>query len=250
VIDPAPPWTTQSGFDVRLGWGPAGVLALGRDVAVVALVDVLRFTTSLDVAVASGATVFPAPWPFDPANEITGAEVADGSGPRGLTLSPATLTGLGPGDRMVLPSANGSHCSALAAGLGTTVIGGSLRNATAVAGWLLRKSPGGPVAVVPCGERWPDGSLRPAVEDHIGAGAIVAALADADPSLTRSPEARAADTVFRSALSDLSGALSQSASGSQLRFRGMGDDIAWAAALDVSRGVPVLGADGAYSQGE
>jgi 2-phosphosulfolactate phosphatase len=246
MTDPPQAWATQSGFDVRLCWGPAGILALGREAVAVVLVDTLRFKTSLDVAVSRGAKVFPTPWPFDPARPCAGAKVADGSGPRGLGLSPAALTELAPGDRIVLPSANGSHCSALAAGLGTTVVGGSLRNAAAVARWLLRVHPGAPIAVVPCGERWPDGSLRPAVEDLVGAGSMVAALADTDPSLTRSPEARAADAVFRSAIPDLTTALFESASGRQLRQRGMGDDIAWAADLNSSCGVPVLGADGAY----
>ena len=37
------------------------------------------------------------------------------------------------------------------------------------------------VAVIACGERWPDGGLRPSLEDRIGAGAVLACL-DGAPS--------------------------------------------------------------------
>jgi 2-phosphosulfolactate phosphatase len=151
---------------------------------------------------------------------------------------------------VVLPSPNGSHCSALAAGLGVAVVGGALSNAGAVARWLLEETAGNPprpIAVVPCGERWPDGSLRPAVEDLIGAGAIVAALCAGEPGRTVSPEAAAAGAAFLSARADLQGALAGATSGCELHVKGLGDDIEWAAALDVSWWVPVLGADGAYA---
>jgi 2-phosphosulfolactate phosphatase len=176
--------------------------------------------------------------------------VADATGPRRLSLSPATLRALRPGDRIVLPSVNGAHCSAMAARLGVPVVGGSLRNARAVADWLLRKTTGRPlgaIAVVACGERWPDGSLRPAVEDLVGAGAIVAAIGQGDPARSLSPEAGAARAAFQSARTDLRGTLAASTSGRELEAKGNGDDINWAVALDVSPCVPVLDEDGSYA---
>jgi 2-phosphosulfolactate phosphatase len=252
VKDGPQAWAAQSGFDVRLCWGPAGVQALGAEVDAVVVVDILRFTSALDVAVGTGAEVFPHPWPVGPHSPDPypeGAEVADATGPRALSLSPATLTGLRAGERIVLPSANGSHCSALAAGSGAAVVGASLRNAGAVARWLLHTtagSPAAPIAIVPCGERWPDGSLRPAVEDLIGAGALVAALRDGAASLSLSPEASAAMAAFESTQSDLWDTMATSTSGRELRAKGYGDDVEWAAALNVSSCVPVLGPDGAY----
>jgi 2-phosphosulfolactate phosphatase len=241
-------WSARSGFDVRLCWGPAGLRALGGEVDAIALVDILRFTTALTVAVEAGALVFPV-GPSRPGPHPPGIEVADGSDSRGLPLSPASLAALRAGERIVLPSANGSHCSALAAGLAAVVVGASLRNADAVARWLLRRtagSPAHPLAVVPCGERWPDGSLRPAVEDLIGAGALIAALRSAQEGRSFSPEANAAMAAFASAQRDLPGTLAASTSGRELQAKGSGGDIGWAAALNASRCVPVLNADGAY----
>ena len=239
-----PEWATQSGFDVRLAWGPQGIGALAAGVTTVVLVDILRFTTSLEVATARGAAVWPAPWPFDAAAVVDGAEVADGCGPRALSLAPRSLAGVAPGDLVVLPSANGSHCSSLAAATGRTVVGACLRNAAAVGAWVLHR--GGPVGVIACGERWPDGSLRPAVEDLIGAGALVAALAPLAGGRSCSPEAEAARVAFEAAAGDLATVLGECASGRELRAKGLGEDIAWAAAAGISDAVPVLGADGAY----
>ena len=119
-----------------------------------------------------------------------------------------------------------------AAGSGATVLAGCLRNATAVARAALRL--GRTLAVVAAGERWPDGSLRPAVEDLLGAGAVLAALDHPAPS----PEARAAAGAFRSA--DLPTALRECASGRELAGAGYANDVAVAARLDASDVVPVL----------
>jgi 2-phosphosulfolactate phosphatase len=220
-----------------------GLQALADEVGAVALVDVLRFTTALEVAASAGAIVGVAPWALDRSESTNGVEVADGSGPRGLSLSPGSLAGLTRGERILLPSANGSHISAAAAGAGAMVAGGCLRNAVAVARWLDDVAEGGAVAVVPCGERWPDGSLRPAVEDLLGAGAIVSQLAG---ERSCSPEASAARAAFEAARPEIETALAESVSGRELRVKGWEDDVLWAADVDVSECVPVLGADRAY----
>jgi hypothetical protein len=43
----------QAGFDVRFEWGEAGLRALAPATDVLVLVDVLSFTTAVDVAVAA-----------------------------------------------------------------------------------------------------------------------------------------------------------------------------------------------------
>jgi 2-phosphosulfolactate phosphatase len=117
-------------------------------------------------------------------------------------------------------------------------VGASLRNRAAVARWLSSRP--GDVAVVAAGERWPDGTLRPAVEDLWGAGAVIAALVDLGVS-GLSPEARVAEQAFRAARlpADLVGCTS----GQELVGIGFAEDVEVAAELDASDVVPVLKGD-------
>jgi 2-phosphosulfolactate phosphatase len=230
-----PDWATQHGFDVRFDWGPAAIEALGGDVVVV--VDVLRFTTAVDAAVSRDALVYPYRWRDASAGRFAtdvGAELADSAGDAGLSLSPRSLLGLEPGAKIVLPSPNGSTCAVIASEAGMTVVAACLRNAGAVAAWL-NNCPG-PVTIIACGERWPDGSLRPCLEDYLGAGAVIAALAG-----DRSPEARAAAASWRDAEPDIAAILRSCASGRELQEYGWGADLADAGDVNVSRSVPVLG---------
>jgi 2-phosphosulfolactate phosphatase len=99
------------------------------------------------------------------------------------------------------------------------------------------------IAVIPAGERWRnDRSLRPALEDLIGAGAVIQHLPG-----RRSPEAQAAWAVYREARPDLDGNLRHYGSGKELIERGFEADVPLAAQLNVSDSAPVL-VDGAYVQ--
>lgn len=230
------PWSRQREWDVRFEWGPAGVEAVAADAAFVVVVDVMRFTTAVDAAVSRGATVFPFRWEDGAASAYAkqvGALLADPGDPMGPSLSPISLLALDPGDRIVLPSPNGSTCAALASGMGATVLAGCLRNASAIGRWL--RGQGGSVAVIACGERWPDGSLRPSLEDHLGSGAIIAELGG-----RCSPEAAAAGAAWRSSAQQVDEVLSSCVSGKELLARGWSDDLAFALAVDASSSVPVL----------
>lgn len=233
-------WSGQEPFDVRLEWGPPGARALaGAAYAVV--VDVLSFSTAVTVACERGAVVHPYAWRDERAREYAAELGAVLAGRRGepVSLSPAALARLHGVERIVLPSPNGSAISAALAGSGTTVVAACLRNAPAVVSWLSARR-GAPVAVIPAGERWSFDTLRPAVEDLWGAGAVVAGLLGV--GLSASPEARAAAAAFGA----FTGDLRECASGRELRERGFGEDVLMAEEYGVSSVVPVL-RDGAFT---
>ena len=230
-------FTDQSAFDVRCEWGAAGVRALGSCRTFI-VVDVLSFTSCVSIAVTVGVEVFPA------RSREEGAEVAAREGAvlagvrgAGYSLSPGSLVAAPPGLRLVLPSPNGATVSVEAAGRGR-VLAGCLRNRTAVA--TRARELGGPFAVIPAGERWPDGSLRPAFEDLIGAGAIAALLGG-----SRSPEAAMAMAVFEASAGVLTAALCGCASGRELIEKGFPEDVELAAEIDVD-GVAAELSEGRY----
>jgi 2-phosphosulfolactate phosphatase len=246
------PGHDQSAHRVRMEWGPTGATAVAADVT--AVVDVLSFTTTVCIAVERGIAVLPYVWKDERAREYAAARdavLAVGrfearslarDEPRGISLSPAEmataeLTGV---ERIVLPSPNGSTICFALAETGATVVAASLRNASAVAAYLAPLLRGGAsCAVVAAGERWPDGTLRPCVEDLWGAGAVIAGLVDAGRT-GLSPEARVAEHAFRAVRADLAAELAACAGGAELAAAGYADDVEVAGQLDVSRVVPVL----------
>ena len=88
---------------------------------------------------------------------------------------------------------------------------------------------------MPAGEKWPDGSLRPAIEDLIGAGAILTQLDG-----HRSPEANLAAVAFERVADHLREQILFSSSGRELAERGFGRDVELGAELNSSGSVPVL----------
>lgn len=121
-------------------------------------------------------------------------EAAAPGSPSALSLSPSTLL-TGPAvPRLVLPSPNGSTIATILVKSGASVVAGCLRNATAVSDWLaIRMERGDSGAIIAAGERWrDDDSLRPALEDHLGAGAILSALSALGYWSAMSPEAQSA----------------------------------------------------------
>ena len=52
-------WYSQSQYDIRFEWGIEGARQLSSDVDVVIVVDILSFSTCVDIAVSSGALVYP-----------------------------------------------------------------------------------------------------------------------------------------------------------------------------------------------
>jgi 2-phosphosulfolactate phosphatase len=229
----------QSEFDVRCEWGLQGVLQLAPISDVVVIVDVLSFSTCVEVATSRGAVVFPYQWRDNSAQEFAASmdgELATKRGRGRYSLSPASLLSVPQGTRLVLPSPNGSSLS-LATGE-TTTLAGCLRNFRAVA--AAARGYGPKIAVIPAGERWGDGSLRPSLEDLIGAGAVISCLEGC-----LSPEAQLAIAAYQGMRSNLESLIKQCGSGRELIEQGFEQDVDLALQLNASHCVPEL-TKGAY----
>jgi len=232
----------QSRFEARFDWGEDGLRELGASGGTVVVVDVLSFSTAVDVALSRGAKVYPYRHGDETAADfaarigavlaVSRATARDGAA---YSLSPVSLSRLQPGESVVLPSPNGSALSLLAAELSGEVLTGCLRNARAVAERARGMSR--PICVIAAEERWRgSGGLRPAFEDLIGAGAILSELA----VRSLSPEALAAIGAFQAAEGELERLLLDCASGRELVAAGFRDDVLVASELNVSGCVPRL----------
>ncbi|WP_020375950.1 2-phosphosulfolactate phosphatase [Sulfobacillus thermosulfidooxidans] len=234
---------SQSAYPIRFEWGPEGVGRLAPLSGVVVIVDVLSFCTSVDIAVSKDAVVFPYRYHDQSASAFAQsihALLADKRG-QGFSLSPSSLLSLPSQSRIVLPSPNGSTCTVLAQENGALVIAGCLRNASQVAAFIKRHYAHETISVIACGEQWPNGRLRPALEDFLGAGAILSQL---DP-WALSVEAQVAAWAFQNAQANLSNIIMQSSSGRELTVKGFTADVLIASECNVSTVIPVL-KDGAY----
>jgi 2-phosphosulfolactate phosphatase len=212
----------------------------------VVVVDVLSFTTAVDVAVSRRTRVRPFPWGAQAAEYAVRVGAVAAVGRRAVTsdhpwsVSPTALRTAPAVSDLVLPSPDGAAICAAASATGLPVLAACLRNAAAVGRWLVRQGYGSaqaPVGVVAAGERWGDGTLRPCVEDQLGAAAVLDALSTAPGGL--SVEA-AVTLAALTSVPDLTPAIYGCVSGRELVGRGFGEDVEIAARVAVSRVVPVL----------
>lgn len=217
---------------IDIEWGEAGARA---EVDTSVIIDVLSFSTATTLAVERGMTIYPFPDPtlarrFGEASGIDVAGKRTDPAAR-YTLSPASFLEATGEDRLILPSPNGSRLSGMAAG--QTVLIGCLRNARAVAEKLRAR--GDATMLVPAGERWPDGTIRFALEDYLGAGAILRQL-----NCDKSAEARVCEAAFSAVQDRLTETLLTCRSGRELTTRGYQSDVTIAAQIDLSPTVPQL----------
>ncbi len=226
---------------VDFGWGLRGLQSLLPTSDVIVIVDVLSFSTAVDVATSRGAQVLPFPYGHSDAESYArshGALLAQPrqAGGEQLSLSPETLKTVMPGTRIVLPSPNGSRLSRETGAVSTLT--GCLRNAAAVAQAASALGPS--IGVIAAGERWPDGSLRPAIEDLLGAGSIIECMT-ARPS----PDAEAAQSACRALRNRMRDVIRDSQSGRELIEAGFAGDVEIAIEADASSVAPLL-RDDAY----
>src|SRR5688572_9743703 len=218
------PWS-QDGYRCRLEWGRRGARVAAARGDVLVVIDVLRFSTTVVTAVQHGGMIYPCAWSDDPAAYAArlGAEAAvrrrRATEQGRFSLSPLTFLAIEPGTRVVLASPNGAACSQYGREVRHLLVG-ALVNAGAVAEAVaeILASTELNVTVLACGERWKqpneDGELRFAIEDYLGAGAILSGL---PTSLSRSPEALLCQRAFLAARDDLSQIVAESGSGRELQ---------------------------------
>jgi 2-phosphosulfolactate phosphatase len=255
----------QEGAGVRFDWGPTGARELVHGAGAAVVVDTLSFTTAVAVATGRAMAVVPYPMGSDGAAELASRMDAalavarrDVSPDHPFSLSPRSILDAPFTGRLVLPSPNGSAIAASVASEwagadraptdARSLLAGCLRNAAATVGWLLARDYGTaerPVWLIGAGERWPDRSLRPALEDLLAAGAVARGMERSGCRL--SPEAQSAAAAFAST-SDLVAAIRGSASGRELEAMGFPDEARIAAALDADDHVSVM-EDGMFVRG-
>jgi 2-phosphosulfolactate phosphatase len=226
----------QQEYSIRFEWGLAGLKTLAPVSEVVVIVDVLSFTTSVDIVVANGGFVIPYHGEAGALEAfayrigaISASKTRHKAG--AYSLAPSSLVSIPPGTRLVLPSLNGSRLS-LEAGQ-ASVLAGCLRSARATAARASQL--GKRISVIAAGEQWKDGALRPCLEDLIGAGAVIAHLAG-----FRSPEAEMAVGVYTQAAGSLFDILIRCGSGKELAAQGFTEDVRLASELNTSRCAPQL----------
>jgi 2-phosphosulfolactate phosphatase len=197
---------------------------------------VLSFSTTVDIAVSNRAMIFP--YKFKDETSMlysvqVRAELASLERSKSkYSLSPASLLEIAPETKLVLPSPNGSELSLSTGSIPTLCA--CLRNSRSVAEYAL--SIGENITVIPAGEKWEDGSLRFALEDYLGAGAVISNLKG-----KLSAESKAAMDMFNLYSGRLHEAVAGSFSGIELIEKGYEEDVALASLLNVSTSVPLLG---------
>ena len=236
----------QTGYRCRLEWGRDGTGRAAARGDIVVVVDVLSFSTAVATAVHHGGIIRPCGHDDTPAAlaSSTGSELAvrreEVPALGRFSLSPLTFIGMEPGVSVVLASPNGATCCRYANDI-PYLLAGALLNAQSVAeaaSALIQGNDRG-ITVVAAGERWErpgeDGELRVAIEDYLGAGAIISRITAA-----KSPEATLCELAFRSAEPRLAEMILGCGSGVELTERGYRGDAEHAARLDLYDTVPVL----------
>jgi len=237
----------QAEYRIRFERGERGLRAIIRDCSVVMIVDVLSFSTAADVAVTAGARVFATPYATDVRevaqrhNAIYAVARGEETKGRPYSLSPDTLSAVPPESDIVLPCMDGATLIATSRdGASRWIMTGCLRNATAAASFINKHFASENIAIVAAGERWPNFTLRPALEDDLAAGAILSQLDLRDAS----PEAKSVAGAFLAMKDNLADAVRTSVSGRELIELGYPHDVESAVQYGTSRTVPVVGREG------
>lgn len=232
----------QSPYRCRLDWGELSARLAAERGDIVVVVDVLRFTSAVITAIQSGCVVYPCRTKGE-VDRLVQTSLADGFEITEGNLSPLTYLNLPSGSRFAVASPNGAACT-LAARSAPYLFAGGLLNASALAECIagLLKSTRLSVTVIACGERGRGGQndlpaqeWRPAIEDYLGAGAILSQIPG-----DFSPEAQVCRSAFLGVQGELQSTLWDCASGREMRSKGLPGDVRHAARLDYYHAVPIF----------
>ncbi len=193
-------------FDIHCCWGfklEENVIS-SYDVCII--VDVLSFSTSLDLLLQSK----------EPAKTIVGAsQLLGGISPKKLIIpSPVGLP-----QRLKLYK--------------KPVLAGCLRNARAVARMAFQL--GNSVLVIPMGDKISNEEFKTCSEDFIAAGAIISYMKG-----SRSPESKAAQDIYNTSKNDISAMVKLSISARQMMLKGFATEVDAACQFNKSKHVPLL----------
>ena len=220
---------------INCEWGIDGINKFSSQSEITIIVDVLSFSTCVDIALSQKAIVYPYVYKDDSAIDYAAANDAVlasfNRSKDKFSLSPLSLKKISEGTRIVLPSPNGSDLSLCS--LSKVTLCACFRNYRLVAEYANSISEN--IVVIPAGEKWPNGTMRFAIEDYLGAGALLSELKG-----ELSAEANAAKKLFESLKQDLKHIISGSLSGRELIEKGFPEDVDIALELNAGRSVPVL----------
>ncbi|ETI70798.1 2-phosphosulfolactate phosphatase [Neobacillus vireti] len=240
----------QSPYVCRVEWGIRGAREAAERGDIIIIVDVLSFSSTVISALSCGAIIYPYPPNLDgsvyagkvDAEYILGrAEAARKGKP---TLSPVSFNHEHVNKKYVLSSLNGAFCTWIASKVPALLIG-ALLNVDAVASIAnqVRSKTKASITVVPCGEQWSElseyeNNLRPAIEDYLGAGAILSNLEG-----KKSPEAKVCIGAFQNSNQNIAELIWECGSGRELRERGFEADVTHCSRLNLNQTVPILHKD-------
>ena len=240
-----PAWFSQASFRCRLDWGQRGAAAAAARGDLLVVIDVLSFSTVVATATHRGVAILPC---FSEAKQRLAKEVGAAPAVKRAEVprlgrfspSPETYLTAEAGTAVALDSLNRAACVLRGRGA-AALIAASFVNAEAVAAWLTKqiRTTGNNVTILACGEHWPTPfpgeEVRFALEDYLGAGAVLSYL-----DFDKSPECQVCEAGFRSVRDRLEQVLLHCGSGIELRDKGYATDVRHAARLNLYDVVPIL----------
>jgi 2-phosphosulfolactate phosphatase len=226
---------TYNSAKVYCEWGLKGIEKYKGISDVIIIVDVLSFSTSVDIALSNGAVIYPYKFKDETsylyAKQVNAELASFSRNKEKYSISPESLKTIPAGKKLVIPSPNGSELSLSTGSIPTLCAG--LRNSKSVAEYA--KSLGERILVIPAGEKWNDGSIRFAIEDYIAAGSVISYIGG-----NLSIESKYAAMAFENFKGKLQDVISDSVSGAELIEMGFAEDVRLACELNVSASVPFL----------